>query len=424
MVNANQVLFCREHNCATSADEESAASSRPSLECSTRRHGGPNQRALEMMAVPSLIDIAGTVDTAAATGDIPPDGGLAAWLSVTAGFFVIMNSWGIIISFGIFQTYYVSNLHLPPSDISWIGSLAVFLLFFGGIASGRLTDAGYFRPTTTLGSFLIVFGSFITSLYTTYWQLVLAQGIYIGIGNGFLLTPIMTVVSTYFRRKLPLAMGITACGSVVGGLIYTSIARALLPTIGFRWTLRAIAFIQLDFITFKEPEFNLFILGLFFSFMGVFFGFFYLASYARDVNGMPYIDSLNLLLVLNGISVVGRLLPSPLAKLFGTLNTFIVLMMASAIAVGGVQSLMPAAIAVLNSDLRNVGSRLGIAFAAVGIGSLIGSPIAGVLITARAGSYVGAQAFSGSALAAGALLILAAREIRRRKTSASFWSKL
>ncbi|KAK4198281.1 major facilitator superfamily domain-containing protein [Triangularia verruculosa] len=422
------------------------------------------------MAAPSLAYNAGAVG---ATDHTPPDGGLAAWLSVMAGFFVIMNSWGIIISFGIFQTYYVSILHLPPSDISWIGSLAVFLLFFGGIASGRLTDAGYFRATTTLGSFLIVFGCFMTSLCTSYWQLVLAQGICIGIGNGCLLAPMMTVVSTYFGRKLPLAMGIAACGSVVGGLIYTGMARALLPSIGFGWTLRAIAFIQLgtlalammvvrprqlpakngeilpmvDFSAFREPAFSLFVLGSFLSFMGVFFGFFYLASYARDIKGMTYEDSLNLLLALNGIGFAGRLLPTPLARLFGTLNTFIALMLASAmamytwiavhstaglygwtalysIAVGGVQSLMPAAVAVLNSDLRKAGSRLGIVFGAVGIGSLIGSPIAGGLITARAGSYVRAQAFSGSALAVGALLILAAREIRRRKTSASFWSRL
>lgn len=181
--------------------------------------------------------------------------------------------------------------------------------------------------------------------------------------------------------------------------------------------------------------------------MGVFFGFFYLASYARDINGMSYTESLNLLLTLNGIGFAGRLLPTPLAKLFGTLNTFIALILASAlamytwiavnstaglygwtalysIAAGGVQSLMPAAVAVLNSDLRNVGSRLGIVFGAIGIGSLIGSPIAGGLITAGGGSYVGAQAFSGSALATGSLLILLTREILRKKTRASFWSKL
>lgn len=130
----------------------------------------------------------------------------------------------------------------------------------------------------------------MTSLCTTYWQLVLAQGICIGIGNGCLLTPMMAVISTYFGRKLPLAMGIAACGSVVGGLVYTGMARTLLPTIGFGWTLRAIAFIQLgtlvlamlvvrprrvlpakggqalplvDFTAFREPEFGLFVLGSF-----------------------------------------------------------------------------------------------------------------------------------------------------------------
>lgn len=131
----------------------------------------------------------------------------------------------------------------------------------------------------------------MTSLCTTYWQLVLAQGICIGIGNGALLTPMMTVVSTYFGRKLPLAMGIAACGSVVGGLIYTGMARKLLPTIGFGWALRAIAFIQLgtlvfallvvrprqlpakvqgekrlpvvDFTAFRDIEFSLFVLGSF-----------------------------------------------------------------------------------------------------------------------------------------------------------------
>jgi hypothetical protein len=35
----------------------------------------------------------------------------------------------------------------PPSDISWIGSIQIFLLFFIGTFSGRATDAGYFRFT-------------------------------------------------------------------------------------------------------------------------------------------------------------------------------------------------------------------------------------------------------------------------------------
>jgi hypothetical protein len=54
----------------------------------------------------------------------------------------------MIISFGIFQTHYVSTLHQARSEIAWVGSIAVFLLFFIGIVSGRLTDAGYLRVSS------------------------------------------------------------------------------------------------------------------------------------------------------------------------------------------------------------------------------------------------------------------------------------
>lgn len=193
----------------------------------------------------------------------------------------------MIISFGVFQTYYVSTLNRSPSDIAWIGSLAVFFLFFMGIVSGRLTDAGYYRITTLIGTILVALGTFMTSISKTYWQIFLAQGVCTGLGNGFLLTPMSTIVASHFRRKLPLVMGIAACGSVSGGLIYPSMVRTLLPTIGFGWTLRAIGFIQLgtlaialvcakpkstskttgpivDFMVFKEPAFTLLLFGSFF----------------------------------------------------------------------------------------------------------------------------------------------------------------
>lgn len=153
---------------------------------------------------------------------------------------------------------------------------------------------------------------------------------------------------------------------------------------------------------------------------------------------MEYTESLDLLLVLNGIGFVGRLLPGFIARYVGTLKVFTASLFLSAISmyawiavhstpglyawtsfysifVGGVQSLLPAAISVLNPDLQKLGSRMGIVFAAVGVGALVGSPVAGVLISADGGSYLGAQAFSGSSLAAGSLLILGAQEIRRRR---------
>jgi MFS family permease len=114
-----------------------------------------------------------------------------------------------------------------------------------GIPAGRLTDAGYFRPVIVSGSCITVLGTFMASISNTYWQLFLAQGVCVGIGNGFLFAPVMVVISTYFLRKKALAMGVAACGSVTGGLVFPSMARTLLSTIGFGWTMRAIGLIQL-----------------------------------------------------------------------------------------------------------------------------------------------------------------------------------
>jgi hypothetical protein len=58
-------------------------------------------------------------------------------------------------SFGVFQTYYVDFLGRSESDVSWIGSIQVFLTFFIGTFTGRLTDAGYFRPVFSKQDFLL-----------------------------------------------------------------------------------------------------------------------------------------------------------------------------------------------------------------------------------------------------------------------------
>lgn len=137
------------------------------------------------------------------------------------GHFVIMNTWGFINSYGVFQSYYVTALSRPPSDISWVGSIQVFLLFFIGTFTGRLTDAGYFRPVFIVGALLGCLGLFMTSLSTQYWQLFLAQGVCSGLGNGCLFCPSLSLLSTYFSKKRSLAIGIAASGSATGKRDFT-----------------------------------------------------------------------------------------------------------------------------------------------------------------------------------------------------------
>lgn len=228
----------------------------------------------------------------------PPDGGLQAWTQVCMGHLTVCTTWGYISSFGVFQTYYVTALNHPPSDISWVGSVQIFLLFFVGTFSGRATDAGYFHLVTALGSMFQLLGVFMTSLSTTYWQLFLAQGLCTGLGNGLLFCPTLSLMSTYFTKKRSLAIGIAASGSATGGLVFPAIVQQLLPKIGFPWTVRVLGFVMLvlqaitlsltrtrlpprktgplvEWSAFKELPYLLFSIGMFLNFWGLYFAFYY-----------------------------------------------------------------------------------------------------------------------------------------------------
>lgn len=111
------------------------------------------------------------------------------------------------------------RLHQPllsskfPSQISWIGSIQAFLLVFIGVLSGPLTDKGHFYILNVLGSFFVVFGLMMTSLCERYWEVMLAQGIAVGLGCGMLFVPSAAIIGQYFVQKRALASSLASIGS-------------------------------------------------------------------------------------------------------------------------------------------------------------------------------------------------------------------
>ncbi|KAI1428970.1 riboflavin transporter MCH5 [Xylaria sp. FL1777] len=404
----------------------------------------------------------------------PPDGGKKAWMMSFCGHLIVMNTWGFINSFGVFQTYYMELLGRPPSDISWIGSITVFLTFFIGTFTGRLVDAGFLRPTLFVGAAFLALGIFTTSAATQYWQLLLAQGLTMGIGCGFLFTAAITTVATYFSTKRSFAIGISASGTVSGGLIYPAMARQLLPSIGFAWTIRAMGLVMVvttlfvlgfmrsrvpprrtgslvELAAFRELEYTFYAVGMFLNFWGVYLPVYYLGAYSRDSNfvhpSLSYVNSLNLVLILNGVSIAGRLLPNHLADRYGPLNMLAPFALFGGIAIlawmvvdtptkiyvwavfygiaaGGIQSLFPAGLSSLTTDPRKQGTRIGMVFTIVSFATLTGNPIAGAIIAANGGRYNGAQGFAGASLVLGASLIFGARLVRMRRTGAGWAVKI
>ena len=76
------------------------------------------------------------------------------------------------------------------------------------------------------------------------------------------------------------------------------------------------------------------------------------------------------------------------------------------------ESLFPATLASLTSDLKKAGVRMGMVFSVVGFACLTGPPLAGALIQKRQGSYLYAQIFAGSVMMGGCITLMASRVSR------------
>jgi MFS family permease len=398
---------------------------------------------------PSILQVILQRSTAKDLGP-PPDGGRAAWTQVVMSHLINFNAFGYLLSFGIFQDYYTDTLGYSKPNVSWVGTVGLFLVYFMAAFSGRAMDAGFYRLTLECGLALQLLGVFMTSLSTEYWQLLLSQGICQGIGNGLLFCPAVALVSTYFSAKRrAVAVAWVACGGATGGIVFPAIAQSLLGRIGFAWTVRVMGFVMLfnailvitfsrtrlpprktgpfvDWDAFREPTYVL-------SFWGLFFAYYYIRSFGQDVLDASDYSSFSLLLLINGMGAVGRLVPALVSdRFFGPVNTivpcifFAGMLLFCWIAVrslgglyawvatygffgGGVQSLALAASTSFTPDLEKIGIRMGMVFTIVSFACLSGPPIGGRLVEVHDGGYLLAQVFSGMVVVGGSLLLVGAR---------------
>ncbi|KAM5341663.1 hypothetical protein ACJ41O_014694 [Fusarium nematophilum] len=443
-------------------DEEMGESVPPGVDASPDRSGGE-------FGMSIFEEVVGRISPSPSINSYPPpDGGWRAWCVCFSSHLVYMNTWGWINSFGIFQAYYTGLLSRPASDISWIGSIAVFLLFFVGTITGRLVDAGYFRWVFATGILLQIVGVLVTSLCTEYWHFVVAQGVVVGLGSSCIFCPVLAVLSTYFARRRALAMGIAATGSATGGMIFPSLVRQLLPKVGFQWTLRISALTQLgtlgiamilvkprvirgrrsgpwvDLSAFKDLEYTLYAIASFFTCWGVYNAYYFLAAFSQEALSPPfeYTEALDLLMILNGVGIIGRLPANYVADRVGAVNVFIPNCLAAAVLLfswvavrdrqglytwavlygvvgAAIQSLFPTGVSLLTRDLSRIGVRMGMAFTIVSFAALTGPPIVGAIVDAE-GGYRGAQAFTGGVMFIG-VGFLGAVKVRRMRRTGTGW---
>ncbi|KAK2037487.1 major facilitator superfamily transporter [Colletotrichum somersetense] len=385
----------------------------------------------------------------------PPDGGLRAWLQVLASFCIYFNTWGLVASFGVFQVHYEADLlkEYSPFAISTIGSLQSFLMVFLGCFAGPVFDLGYARQLLWAGSLLIVVGTVAQSFSSNLWQLLLSQGLCIGTGMGSLAVLGVAVLSPWFSTRLPVAFGVAAAGSGVGGLVLPIVFRSLQPEIGFAWTVRAIALVALfvqgvsivsmhtpkashqrrawiDHSAFNDIPYLLFVAACCLVFLGMYTPFVYIHNFALQRGAASSRVDKYLLAMMNGGSILGRIIPNLFAQRLGGMNLLIAAVLIMSISAfclvavehtadlvvtivfygfssGSFFALQPATFAKLTEDRNYIGTRLGMAYSVMAIALLFGSPVGGALV--RSTGYSSAWIWSGVCLALGSAMIAFSR---------------
>ena len=297
---------------------------------------------------------------------------------------------------------------------------------------------------------------------------------------------------TWFdERKVGAAMGLGAAGSCVGGIVYVLLAGHFLATKRFKSTMLILGGVatatmippnlvfrvrgqrqrshkqkrglskpisKIEWGIFASTSYLLAAGGMFFAFLGVYFGFVYIISFASTVLHLSDTAATNLLIFMLAANLPGRFLPALISdRCIGPLNTIIPSVFLSSaviwlwaasgehrgslIVIACFYGFVSAGIQVLYAPtvysfclepvsgrsniidaegvnqestrlaMDRVGIKAGGIFTCIGLACLISLPIGGALINYRTSRgmtqpYLGAQIFAGVCLLVGGCLLL------------------
>ncbi|KAJ6780197.1 hypothetical protein PWT90_04457 [Aphanocladium album] len=397
-----------------------------------------------------------------------PDRGRRAWLVVLGGWINFTASFGLLNSFGTFESEYETSLHLNTSTVTWIGSAQMFVLFFGGMFIGPAFDKWGARKLMLSGTFLCLVSFIACSFATKFYQLLLAQGFLFGLGCALLFFPTTSAVSEWFDKRRGLALGLVVSGASAGGILWPIVLNQLFLKIGIAWTHRATAAIAtpmmlLSCLLVRERQ-NIAghdtagneikasqtsiskalwdgrFLGLsgalLFINCGMMVPFFYIPQYAKE-HGVDGTMANNLLAISYAASLVGRISTGWVADHIGRFNVLLLISTLTAVATtcfiwattlptlivfsllfgyssGGIVPLGSAAVAQTTPDMGYIGLRIGTMMAICSVGTLAGGPVTGAIKDATH-DWARVFIFCAAVIMAGTSMLFVVRMVFRKQ---------
>ncbi|KAM4678536.1 monocarboxylate transporter 2 [Discoglossus pictus] len=144
----------------------------------------------------------------------PPDGGWG-WVVVFGAFISIGFSYAFPKAITVFFKEIQEIFSTSYSEIAWISSIMLAVMYAGGPISSILVNKYGSRPVVIAGGVMCSIGMIGASFCNSVLQLYICIGVIGGFGLAFNLQPSLTIIGKYFFKKRPIANGLAMAGSPV-----------------------------------------------------------------------------------------------------------------------------------------------------------------------------------------------------------------
>lgn len=167
------------------------------------------------------------------------------WFVVAGAFTVLFVGFGAAYAFAAFFEALEAEFAASRASVSLVFSIAGFLYFSLGAASGPVADRVGPRWIACAGIAIVGVGLIAASQAAALWQVFLAYGLGVGVGIGMAYVPAVGAVQRWFVRRRGLASGLAVSGIGLGTLGVPPLAALLIEWGGWRLAYLALGVLAL-----------------------------------------------------------------------------------------------------------------------------------------------------------------------------------
>jgi MFS family permease len=281
---------------------------------------------------------------------------------VVASVWIMLAVWGSYFAFGVFFKPMLAEFGWSRAMISGAFSVSMVTQTLLGVVAGGITDRIGPRMLMTLCGLFLAIGYFLMSRVNTVWQLYVVYGVVIGIGMSASFISLTSTLARWFVKRRGIMTGIILSGNGIGALIAPPVATRLISTYDWRVSYLIMGGVVLVIVTLaahflrrdptqmgqvpygesgerqnlgagtlgfclKEAVYTrqfYIVFAMFFCFGFNLFAFIVHSVPHASELGFPAVTAANVLAVIGGFTVVGRLLLGIVADRIGNRPVFLV----------------------------------------------------------------------------------------------------